>query len=80
MAKLSERDICSKFITPALVDAGWDLHTQIRDEVSFTKGRIVAKVDELMALCDRLKADLATTRQRQATLADTLIAAALEAA
>lgn len=42
--------------------------------------RIVAKVDELMALCDRLKADLATARQRQATLADTLIAAALEAA
>lgn len=80
MAKLSERDICSKFITPALVDAGWDLHTQIRDEVSFTKGRIVAKVDELMALCDRLKADLAIARQHQATLADTLIAATLEAA
>ena len=33
-----------------------------------------------MALCDRLKADLAAARQRQATLADTLIAAALEAA
>lgn len=43
MAKLSERDICSKYITPALVDAGWDLHTQIREEVSFTKGRIVVR-------------------------------------
>lgn len=42
--------------------------------------RIVVKVDELMALCDRLKADLATARQRQATLADTLIESALEAA
>ncbi len=42
--------------------------------------RIVAKVDELMTLCDRLKADLATARQHQATLADTLIDAALEAA
>lgn len=42
--------------------------------------RIVAKVDELMALCDRLKANLATARQRQATLADTLIAAVLVAA
>ncbi len=42
--------------------------------------RIVAKVDELMALCDRLKADLATARQHQARLADTLIDAALEAA
>ena len=42
--------------------------------------RIVVKVDELMALCDRLKADLATSRQHQATLADTLIESALEAA
>ena len=42
--------------------------------------RIVARFNELTALCDRLKADLARARQRQATLADTLIAAALEAA
>jgi len=42
--------------------------------------RIVAKVDELMALCDRLKADLATARQHQARLTDTLIESALEAA
>ena len=42
--------------------------------------RIVAKVDELMALCDRLKVDLVDSRSRQARLADTLIAAALEAA
>lgn len=40
---LSERDICSKFITPAVTDAGWDLHTQIREEVSFTKGRIIVR-------------------------------------
>ena len=33
-----------------------------------------------MALCDRLKADLTSARQQQATLADTLIDAALEAA
>jgi type I restriction enzyme R subunit len=43
MSKLSERDICTKFITPALVSAGWDLHTQIREEVSFTKGRIIVR-------------------------------------
>ena len=42
--------------------------------------RIVAKVDELMALCDNLKADLATAHQRQGTLADTLIESALDAA
>ena len=39
--KLSERDICSKFITPALQRAGWDLFKQIREEVSFTEGRII---------------------------------------
>jgi type I restriction enzyme R subunit len=41
--KLSERDICTKFITPALISAGWDLHSQIREEVSFTKGRIIVR-------------------------------------
>ncbi len=38
---LSERDICTKYITLAIVNkAGWDLHTQIREEVYFTKGRV----------------------------------------
>jgi hypothetical protein len=32
---LSERDICTKFITPALQKAGWDLHKQILEEVFF---------------------------------------------
>lgn len=41
--KLSERDICSKFITPAITNAGWDLHNQIREEVGFTKGRIIVR-------------------------------------
>jgi type I restriction enzyme R subunit len=40
---LSERDICTKFIMPAITAAGWDLHTQIREEVSFTKGRIIVR-------------------------------------
>ena len=40
---LSERDICTKYITPALVRAGWDLRSQIREEVSFTKGRIIVR-------------------------------------
>ena len=43
MPKLSERDVCSKFITPALLATGWDLQTQIREEVSFTKGRIIVR-------------------------------------
>ena len=41
---LSERDICTKFITPAIVDvAGWDRDLQIREEVSLTKGRILVR-------------------------------------
>jgi len=34
---LSERDICSKFIGPAVKRAGWDGMMQIREEVAFTK-------------------------------------------
>jgi type I restriction enzyme R subunit len=40
---LSERDVCTKFITPALIKAGWNLQTQIREEVSFTAGRIIVR-------------------------------------
>jgi len=40
---LSERDICTKFITPALQRAGWDIQTQVREEVYFTAGRILVR-------------------------------------
>ena len=40
---MSERDICTKYITPALQKAGWDIHSQIREEVSFTDGKITVK-------------------------------------
>jgi type I restriction enzyme R subunit len=40
---LSERDICTQFIVPALKKAGWDLQRQVREEVSFTDGRIYVK-------------------------------------
>jgi type I restriction enzyme R subunit len=40
---LSEADICAKYITPALIQAGWDELTQIRREVFFTKGRIIVR-------------------------------------
>jgi type I restriction enzyme R subunit len=40
---LSERDICTKFITPAIRQSGWDEMTQVREEVSFTKGRIIVR-------------------------------------
>lgn len=40
---LTERDICTKFITPALESAGWDIHTQILEEFPLTKGRIIVR-------------------------------------
>ncbi len=40
---LSERDICTKFITPHIVAAGWNVDTQIREEVGFTDGRIYVR-------------------------------------
>ena len=40
---LTERDICTKFITPAVERAGWDVVSQIREEVYFTKGRIIVR-------------------------------------
>ena len=43
LAKLSERDVCTKLILPALERAGWDIQTQVREEVSFTKGRIIVR-------------------------------------
>ena len=53
---LSERDICTKFITPALRKAGWDEMQQIREEVSFTKGRIIVR-GKLVARGERKRAD-----------------------
>jgi len=41
--KLSERDICTKFITPALESAGWNKLTQLREEVNLTAGRVVVR-------------------------------------
>ena len=29
---LGERDICTKFITPAMEKAGWDVRTEVREE------------------------------------------------
>ena len=40
---LSERDICTKYILPAIQTAGWDHINQMREEVSFTDGRIVVQ-------------------------------------
>jgi type I site-specific restriction endonuclease len=40
--QLSERDICTKFIMPAIQQAGWQQH-QFREEVSLTDGRVMVR-------------------------------------
>jgi restriction endonuclease S subunit len=61
---LSERDICSKFITPALKLPLPPLAEQ---------HRIVAKVDELMALCDCLQTQLTTSQTTTRRLLESLL-------
>jgi len=40
-SKLSERDICTKYITPAISDSGWNENPHhFREEAYFTAGRI----------------------------------------
>ena len=39
---LSERDICTKFITPAIMQAGWQ-QDQFREEVKLTAGRVMVR-------------------------------------
>lgn len=53
---LSERDICTKYITPAIEKAGWDRMTQLLEEVSFTDGKIYVR-GTLTARGERKRAD-----------------------
>jgi len=53
---LSERDICTKYITPSIEDAGWDRHSQYREEVNFTDGKIQVR-GKLTARGKRKRAD-----------------------
>ena len=43
---LTEADIRTKFITPALIGSNgdkWNVMTQIREEACFTKGRVIVR-------------------------------------
>ena len=53
---LSEQDICSKFILPAILKSGWNLYSQIREQVSFTDGRIYVR-GKLTKRGERKRAD-----------------------
>jgi len=40
---LTERDICTKYIIPAIKKAGWNIQTQVREEVPLTAGRVIVR-------------------------------------
>ncbi|GAB6091394.1 DEAD/DEAH box helicase family protein [Spirochaeta dissipatitropha] len=65
---LSERDICTKFITPAVQRAGWDIETQVREEVSFTAGRIIVR-GRLHTRGKRRRADYVLSNRKNQPLA-----------
>lgn len=41
--QLSEADIISKFILPAIQQSGWDLLTQINQEVKLRDGKVIVR-------------------------------------
>ncbi|MBK1640423.1 restriction endonuclease [Chromatium okenii] len=56
---LTEQDICSKFVLPALVGVNkekWDLFTQIREQYYFTQGRVMVQ-GKIVQRGDAKKAD-----------------------
>jgi type I restriction enzyme R subunit len=42
-SELSEQDIRTKYITPAILDAGWDRERQLREEYYFTAGKVIVR-------------------------------------
>ena len=78
---LSERDICTKYITPAIKAAGWDIAAQVREEVTFTDGRIYVKGNrtkrgkgnQLMSLCDQLEQHIQDSQHHAEDLMKSLV-------
>jgi type I restriction enzyme R subunit len=54
--QLTERDICTKYILPAIKQAGWNIHTQVREEVALTAGRVIVR-GQMGARCKGKRAD-----------------------
>ncbi len=53
---MTEQDICTKFVVPALEAAGWNIMSQVREQYFFTDGRIIAK-GKTVKRGDRKRAD-----------------------
>ncbi len=41
--QLSEQEIRTRYITPAIESAGWDIATQVREELKLTDGRVLVR-------------------------------------
>ena len=70
---LTETDIRTKFITPALVGPNgdkWNVMTQIREEAYFTKGRVIVRGKTVK----RGEAKKADSRATAANLLSALVA------
>jgi type I restriction enzyme R subunit len=67
--QLSEREICSKFITPAIQKSGSDLQTQIREEVSFTAGTHYSTWPPAYTRGEQRRADYVLYQQKNQPLA-----------
>ena len=53
---LSERDICTKYIAPAIEQSGWDKHRHYLEEVAFTAGKIYVR-GKMTARSEKKRAD-----------------------
>lgn len=59
--QFTERDICTKYITPALERAGWDIVTQIREEFPLTHRdpeELMEEYQEIVRKLETAQADL----------------------
>jgi type I restriction enzyme R subunit len=66
--QLSESDICAKYISPAIAQAGWDELTQIRREVTFTAGRVIVR-GRLHSRGEKRRADYVLYHQKNQPIA-----------
>ncbi|MBL36429.1 MAG: hypothetical protein CMI10_16200 [Oceanospirillaceae bacterium] len=83
---LTETDIRTKFIPPAIVAAGWDIHTQVYEEFAVSDGRIVVrgrmysrqpKRRADYVLCYQLKERLQNASETEQRLTNAIIEQAL---
>lgn len=72
---LTEAETSDRFITPAIERAGWDLHTQIRREYTFTDGRITVCGRVTGRGCDILEESLMRAKAARQQFATSISAA-----